>query len=205
MGARTYRRHPWEGIDIPGHPQGRIVDVASAAPLWSFSTGSNIVDPPLGYPTTDSVSDFEIPIARDGTYTIVVSQPEDRPANATVENGVAWLKGADPTLPDLVIMRHMIPAKSFVDQSIWAVPELTPGVAAGIMDPGFPGDRVQRQGDLRSRRRDRLLRGGQTRWFDSLAAGGYWEEAAHSANGQNVIEWNRPGASASRAPGHGAS
>jgi hypothetical protein len=123
---------------FPDTRKGESSTLPTQVRYWSFNTGSNIIDPPLGYPTTDSVSDFEIPIAGDGTYTIVVSQPEDRPENATIENGVAWLQGADPALPDLIIMRHMIPAKSFFDQSIWAVPELTPGVAAGIMGPYFP-------------------------------------------------------------------
>jgi hypothetical protein len=105
---------------------------------WSFCTGSNIIDPPLGYPTTDCMSDFEIPIADDGTYTIVVSQPEDQPVNATVENGVAWIQGADPAQPDLVLLRHMLPSEEFFDQSVWAVPELTPGAAQPIMGPYFP-------------------------------------------------------------------
>jgi hypothetical protein len=123
---------------FPNTRRGEPSTLPTQMRYWSFSTGSNIIDPPLGYPTTDSVSDFEIPTARDGTYTIVVSQPEDRPANATIEHGVAWLKGADPTLPDLIVMRHMIPAETFFDQSIWAVPDLTPGVAEGIMGPYFP-------------------------------------------------------------------
>ena len=123
---------------FPDTRRGEPATLPKQLRYWSFSTGSNIIDPPLGYPTMDSVSDFEIPIAPDGTYTIVVSQAEDRPANATIENGVAWLQGADPALPDLLVMRHMIPAESFFDESIWAVPELTEGVAAGIMGPYFP-------------------------------------------------------------------
>lgn len=123
---------------FPDTRKGEAPTLPRQVRYWSFSTGSNIIDPPLGYPTMDSVSDFEIPIGTDGTYTIVVSQAEDRPGNATVEHGVAWLEGADPALPDLLVMRHMIPAETFFDQSIWAVPELTPGVAEGIMGPYFP-------------------------------------------------------------------
>jgi hypothetical protein len=105
---------------------------------WSFCTGSNITDPPLAYPTTACVSDFEIPLDADGFYTVVISQPEDRPANATAENGVAWLQGSDPALPDLMALRHMLPSDEYFDQSVWAVPELTPGVAAEVMGPYFP-------------------------------------------------------------------
>ena len=40
----------------------------------------------------DGVTDMQVPLDRDGNYTIVVSRPEDRPANATAANGVAWVK-----------------------------------------------------------------------------------------------------------------
>jgi len=40
----------------------------------------------------NGLSDFQIPLDADRNYTIVVSRPEDRPKNATLENGVAWMK-----------------------------------------------------------------------------------------------------------------
>jgi hypothetical protein len=41
----------------------------------------------------DGLSGFQIPLDVDRNYTIVVSRPEDRPKkNATLENGLAWLK-----------------------------------------------------------------------------------------------------------------
>jgi hypothetical protein len=69
---------------------------------------------------------------------VVVSQPEDRPANATQQAGVAWLEGADPSLPDLLALRHMLPSDDFYDQSVWAVPELTVGAAQPVMGPYYP-------------------------------------------------------------------
>jgi hypothetical protein len=39
----------------------------------------------------DGLTDMQVPLDREGNYTIVVSRPEDRPANATAANGVAWL------------------------------------------------------------------------------------------------------------------
>ncbi len=39
----------------------------------------------------DAVIDVDIPVDDRGYYTIVVSSKEDRPSNATAENGVAWL------------------------------------------------------------------------------------------------------------------
>lgn len=40
----------------------------------------------------DGIADFQVPLDADRNYTIVISRPEDRPKNATYENGVAWLK-----------------------------------------------------------------------------------------------------------------
>jgi hypothetical protein len=117
-----------------GEPQTTPSDLR----YWSFCTGSNIIDPPLGYPTTDCVSDFEIPVDADGVYTVVVSQPEDQPANVTADSGVAWLQGADPAQPDLLILRHMLPSSDFFHQSVWAVPELLVGAAPEVMGPYYP-------------------------------------------------------------------
>jgi hypothetical protein len=38
---------------------------------------------------------MQVPLDKDGFYTIVVSGPEDRPKNATAEHDVAWIAG-DP-------------------------------------------------------------------------------------------------------------
>jgi hypothetical protein len=105
---------------------------------WSFCTGSNVITYPSLYPTMAGISDFAIPLGPDGGYTVVVSQPEDRPANATPDHGVAWLQGADPARPDLVLLRHMLPAEAFFAQSVWAVPELVVGAAQPIMGPYYP-------------------------------------------------------------------
>ena len=40
----------------------------------------------------DGLMDMQIPVDADGNYTIVYSRRDDRPANATIENGVAWLE-----------------------------------------------------------------------------------------------------------------
>jgi hypothetical protein len=40
----------------------------------------------------DGLTDMQIPLDKDGNYTIVYSRKEDRPANATPENGVAWIE-----------------------------------------------------------------------------------------------------------------
>jgi hypothetical protein len=40
----------------------------------------------------DALTDMQVPLDRDGNYTIVYSRKEDRPANATKENGIAWIE-----------------------------------------------------------------------------------------------------------------
>jgi hypothetical protein len=40
----------------------------------------------------DGLTDMQVALDKDGNYTIVYSREEDRPANATAENGVAWIE-----------------------------------------------------------------------------------------------------------------
>jgi hypothetical protein len=122
---------------FPDTRAGESQTISADLRYWSFCSVSNAVDGAV-YPPTACVSDFEIPLDAEGFYTTVVSQPEDQPANATIENGVAWLQGSDPALPDLIGLRHIMPSDEFYDQSVWAVPELTPGAAEGIMGSYFP-------------------------------------------------------------------
>ncbi len=122
---------------FPDARAGQPITTAAQLRYWSFCTGSNVLSPDP-YPTTDCVGDFQIPVRQDGTYTIVVSQPQDRPDNAITEQGIAWLRGADPALPDLIVLRHMLPSQGFFNQSVWAVPENVPGAAQSIMGPYYP-------------------------------------------------------------------
>jgi hypothetical protein len=54
---------------------------------WSVSSVASLPSGDLW----DGVYDMQVPLDKDGYYTIVVSLPEDRPKNATNENGVAWV------------------------------------------------------------------------------------------------------------------
>jgi hypothetical protein len=40
----------------------------------------------------DGLTDLQIPLDKDGYYTIVCSRKDDRPKNATLDNGVAWIE-----------------------------------------------------------------------------------------------------------------
>jgi hypothetical protein len=60
----------------------------------------------------DCTIDEDVPLDASGWYTVVVSAPADRPANATPECGVTWLAwGTSPET--LVILRHMLPDAGF--------------------------------------------------------------------------------------------
>jgi hypothetical protein len=122
----------------PTFPDTRAGDspaMSTDVRYWSFCTGENTIR----MPTASCAYDFGIPIATDDSYTVVVSQPEDRPANATEEEGVAWMQaGGDPTQPDLLFLKHLLPSEEFYDQSVWAVPEGVVGAAEEIMGPYYP-------------------------------------------------------------------
>lgn len=58
------------------------------------------------------VADHAVPLRHDGTFTVVVSAPQDRPHNATAACGVAWLPVG--TAPGTVlIMRNMLADPGF--------------------------------------------------------------------------------------------
>jgi hypothetical protein len=40
----------------------------------------------------DGLTDMQVPLDADRNFTIVVSRKEDRPSNATLENGIAWME-----------------------------------------------------------------------------------------------------------------
>ncbi|WP_256961779.1 hypothetical protein, partial [Streptomyces sp. NRRL B-24572] len=74
------------------------------------------------YATTRAVAclhDEQIVTDADGNYTLVLSLPEDRPANATTRNGVNWLSlsprgdGAGHADDTMLILRNMLPTATF--------------------------------------------------------------------------------------------
>ncbi|MEA3412880.1 MAG: hypothetical protein U9R74_15275, partial [Pseudomonadota bacterium] len=107
---------------------------------WSVVTAASVPSGELW----DGVYDMQVPLDEDGYYTIVVSRPEDRPENATRENGVVWIDwGPGEGLDDprdrkdwgMLLMRFMVchpdwensPAKSHV-----------PDTEEAIMGPYYP-------------------------------------------------------------------
>jgi len=57
--------------------------------------------------------DEQVPLDAAGFFTIVVSDPEDRPANAVAGNGMLWLPWGGVYPDSLLIYRHMLPNAGF--------------------------------------------------------------------------------------------
>jgi hypothetical protein len=82
---------------MPTHPTTFNGDPANNSAgkqvrYWSICNyGTIIAKPAVGAVNTECLFDEEIPVDRNGFYTIVVSLPEDRPANARQRCGVAWM------------------------------------------------------------------------------------------------------------------
>jgi hypothetical protein len=93
----------------------------------------------------DGLTDFQVPLDKDRDYTIVVSRPEDRPKNARLENGVAWMRwsargeGLDHPANRadfaMLILRMMANDPSWA-QSPDAVSK--PGTEEAVMGPYYP-------------------------------------------------------------------
>ena len=82
---------------------------------WSFCSDQSFVNTRVN----DCLFDQEIPVNKNGFYTIAISRAEDRPRNAIKECGMAWLPMADDgdgMFDDdvtIIKLRHMLPSKDF--------------------------------------------------------------------------------------------
>jgi hypothetical protein len=92
----------------------------------------------------DGVFDMMVPLDKDGYYTIVVSRPEDRPKNATRENGVTWIDwGPGEGLDDardrkdwgMLLMRFMVCDPTWEDSPAKVH---KPGTEEAVMGPYYP-------------------------------------------------------------------
>jgi len=63
---------------------------------------------------TDCAADFQVPLDDQGFFTVVISDPADRPTNATAENGFLWLPWG-PYPDQLLLYRHMLHNPGFAE------------------------------------------------------------------------------------------
>src|SRR4029079_715724 len=78
------------------------------------------------YPVNPCVLDRDGAVDADGWYTLLVSAPEDRPANATAANGVTWLDWGPTEVNGLLLLRNMLASPTFPESAI----NLQPGTLA---------------------------------------------------------------------------
>ena len=71
-----------------GDGRGAAAVSAAQTQYWSLVSCESV---PSGQ-VVDGLTDFQIPLDKDRNYTIVMSRSEDRPANAKLANGVAWIQ-----------------------------------------------------------------------------------------------------------------
>lgn len=124
-----------------GSGKGLEVMPAAQTQYWSLVSCEAA---PSGH-IVDALSDMQVPLDKDGNYTIVYSRKEDRPANATLENGVAWIEwsprgeGIDGpknrTDFGMLIMRIMATSPSWKQSPNYVI---KPGMEEAVMGPYYP-------------------------------------------------------------------
>ncbi|MBI2383518.1 MAG: hypothetical protein HYV18_05560 [Gammaproteobacteria bacterium] len=107
--------------------------LAGAAPqlrYWSFCTNEF-----FSQRYVECLRDSKVALDAEGYFTFVVSDPDDRPANATPENGFNWLPWGGAYYDSVAIYRHMLPDAAFAE----AVQNVPYGAdAAEVMREYFP-------------------------------------------------------------------
>jgi hypothetical protein len=74
---------------------------------WSICQNSNSTR------VNGCVADYQANVDRRGYFLFVISDPAQRPANATARNGVTWIPWGAADATGLLIYRHMAPASGF--------------------------------------------------------------------------------------------
>ena len=99
----------------PNTYDGKSISEEAELRYWSLCSNQSFVNTRVN----DCLFDEEIPVNKNGIYTIAISRAEDRPRNAIKECGIAWLPMADDGDgmfdEDVTIIqfRHMLPSKNF--------------------------------------------------------------------------------------------
>lgn len=122
------------------HTPGQVVVIRGKAPTFPNTAAG---DPVTGdeqvrywslctneyrkpYPVSHCLADQDIALDATGSYTIVISTPEDRPEGITAAAGKTWLPWGPTTVDVLLLMRQMLPAEDFAE----AAANVAPGKAA---------------------------------------------------------------------------
>ncbi|WP_045226921.1 hypothetical protein [Methyloterricola oryzae] len=103
-------------------------------PVVTFGRGKRVV--------YGGAPDLSTPLDTEGRYNVVISHPADKPKNATVDNGIAWLPTQvdKPRAWETLIMRNMLPNSSFTN-AIQQIPSSNygdPAAAQSVMGDYYP-------------------------------------------------------------------
>jgi hypothetical protein len=122
---------------------GRGLEVMPEAQTQYFSIVSAEAAP--SGQIVDGLMDMQIPVDKDGNYTIVYSRAEDRPANATPENGVAWIEWSprgegiagpgNRTDFGMLMMRILAPSEDWAESPANVT---KPGDEESVLGPYYP-------------------------------------------------------------------
>lgn len=127
-----------------------VMDAHVDMRYWSLCSNESM----LTTRVEDCVYDEQVPTDEDGSYTIVVSRAEDRPANAVEACGVAWVAwpergdGAGHLDDGFLILRNMLPAADFghaVQNTV------TPGDERAVMGEYLPTSAYSSVADFEAR------------------------------------------------------
>lgn len=116
---------------FPDTRGGAAVMAASQVRYWSICQNDSTTTR-----TVSCLADDEVPLDAQGHYLVLIAGADARPANATVDCGVAYLP-AGPNPRGFLLLRNMLPAAGFA-QSVQAVPDAdveTPEQAMGAYLP----------------------------------------------------------------------
>jgi hypothetical protein len=114
---------------FPNTSKGQQPSATDQLRYWSICQNSNSTR------VNACSADYQSVVDRHGYFLFVVSDPSERPANATAKNGVTWLPWGAADATGLLIYRHMAPAPSF-RQSIQTITKTDD--PQKVMGPYYP-------------------------------------------------------------------
>ncbi|MFN2595106.1 MAG: hypothetical protein ABR579_09495, partial [Actinomycetota bacterium] len=118
-----------KGPSFPDTRAGTAVTVPRQVRYWSVCQNEGATQRVVA-----CTPDYRTPL-EGGHFTVVISDPKDRPKNATAANGVAWLPWGGAYYDGVVIYRYMLPSTGFDH----AIQQIHPRQRArSVMGPYMP-------------------------------------------------------------------
>ncbi|GGC86717.1 hypothetical protein GCM10011396_37540 [Undibacterium terreum] len=125
-----------------------VVMQAAQLRYWSLCKYRSLADTAVD----SCLYDEQVPVDKDGYYTIAVSTAGNRPSNANEACGVAWLDwgsagdGIGNSAGGFLAYRHMMPSPEFYAHSLFATKN--PGDEESVLAEYFPRSRYMSRADF---------------------------------------------------------